>query len=458
MKQSYQFSFLVTRYKDIGVWVLYNWANTENVIFDNNQHPIYKILDQYDGYPIFVPADICLDSQEYQYLIDNHFIVKNQEESRKYVERMYSDANRLSDLHLILMVANQACNFNCVYCYEDHNQKHRMGEIDHDIIMKYITKNNLDRIGVDYFGGEPMLNYKFICKLNKSIIKYTKNTNILFSSAMTTNGYLLTKDKFLNLVGLRVSNYQITVDGIKEDHDRLRPLSNGDGTFERILNNLVDISNINKNVDFTIILRINFYKDTATKYKRREFLSFIREKIKCDERFIINPHIIMDWKKCGESTQDIYTHPEHSAQIENNYKNDVIKSKLTPFDMVNLSGLESNSCYADKINSCVVFPTELSDTKDKMNVLKCTVGLDDDINNVGYISRDGILVNNSNLCKWVGMSPFKKDDCKSCFFVLNCYGSSCPLNNIKNGYIKCPPEKYREIDMVKGVMDYISNN
>ncbi|HOY18423.1 MAG TPA: radical SAM protein [Haliscomenobacter sp.] len=453
--EKYEISFLVSKYKDNGVWVLYNWLDTQNIKIEDTNHPLYQILEASE--PKFDKFFLNENSSDFDYLIENKFIVNSQDDIRKIVEEKYAETNTPNKLELILMVANEACNFDCVYCYEDHSQKDRMGSYEKQVLTKFIEKLSLNEIGIDYFGGEPLLNKEFILSFNSIILDYANQNNIRFTSSMTTNGYLLNKELFEKFLDLKITNYQVTLDGNREDHDVLRPLVNGKGTFDKIYKNLVEISKLDKKKHFSITIRINFNHITATKSKREQFLLSLKNDFGGDNRFLIHPHPIGNWKN-ETDTNGFYMDRQIASEIEKEYEEEVKSLGFNPFSIVNYSGIDSNSCYADKKNNLVVFPVSTCSEKKNLKVQKCTVALKNPANTSGYISPEGELVKNSNWGVWVKNTPFKKEGCKSCFFVLNCYGSSCPLNTLLFNEVICPQEKHQEIDLVKRIVSYIDTD
>jgi uncharacterized protein len=148
----------------------------------------------------------------------------------------------------------------------------------------------------------------------------------------------------------------------------LRPLKNGKGTFQKIIDNLRDISRLPSHYNFLIILRVNFNEKTATHEKINEFLDYLQNTIDFNERFVVNPHVIADWSGNTTSNESIV-----DAKIVRRYESAVISKRLNPFSMLNYSSPESNSCYADKRNSFVVFPSTSSPAKDVLPIQKCTV-------------------------------------------------------------------------------------
>ena len=92
-------------------------------------------------------------------------------------------------------------------------------------------RHNLE---VDFFGGEPLMNFEVV----KEIVAYArsleKEHHKLFRFTMTTNGILLdeAKTEFLNK---EMSNVVLSIDGRKEVNDRMRPRVDGSGSYDRIL-------------------------------------------------------------------------------------------------------------------------------------------------------------------------------------------------------------------------------
>lgn len=114
-----------------------------------------------------------------------------------------------------------------------------------DSISLYFSKiNGKKSLRLDWFGGEPMLFFNKMVDYCIRINKYCVEHEILFQHSMTTNGYLLTKDKAAKLIECGINLYQITIDGTSNTHDKYRQLKNGSPTWQTIVNNLIDLKNI----------------------------------------------------------------------------------------------------------------------------------------------------------------------------------------------------------------------
>ena len=86
-----------------------------------------------------------------------------------------------------------------------------------------------------------------------------KENKIDYSADIVTNGFFLTKEVFEKLLSWEVRQYMVTIDGVQAVHDSRRHMAGGQGTFERIVENLKAIRDVDGQFDMTI--RVNFDED-----------------------------------------------------------------------------------------------------------------------------------------------------------------------------------------------------
>lgn len=158
----------------------------------------------------------------------------------------------------ITIAVTMSCNFDCPYCFQFHTNKKMSLKTQNDVIffIKKILKNlKIKKLEITWYGGEPLLVPDIIKNLSEQIIHITKEYKIIYSSNIITNGYYLTQENIDILEKAKVNNCQITLDGIKENHNLSRPLKNGEPTFDIIINNLRTIK-----FNGVIKIRHNIYK------------------------------------------------------------------------------------------------------------------------------------------------------------------------------------------------------
>lgn len=140
---------------------------------------------------------------------------------------------------LCLHIAH-TCNLTCEYCFarqgEYHGQRALMsfdvGKQALDfLIANSGTRRNLE---VDFFGGEPLMNWEVVKQLVRYAREQEKLHNKNFRFTLTTNGVLI-DDDVIEFANKEMHNVVLSLDGRKEVHDRLRKTVNGRGSYDIIV-------------------------------------------------------------------------------------------------------------------------------------------------------------------------------------------------------------------------------
>ena len=177
---------------------------------------------------------------------------------------------------LCLMVA-QDCNLRCKYCFGDggtYGHRAVMSEEIGRAAVDFIIKNSKIRrhCEIDFFGGEPLLNFRTVKAVTEYVRLREKDTSKVFKLTLTTNGMLL-DDKKIDWLNENNISVVLSLDGRKQIHDAMRPDISGGGSYERVVKNfkkLVDSRGdenyylrgtyTNKNLDFTADV-VSMYND-----------------------------------------------------------------------------------------------------------------------------------------------------------------------------------------------------
>ena len=140
---------------------------------------------------------------------------------------------------LCLHVAH-TCNLNCAYCFASQGKYHgeravmsfEVGKQALDfLIANSGSRRNLE---VDFFGGEPLMNFQVVKDLVAYARSIEKEHNKNFRFTLTTNGLLINED-VIDFANREMSNVVLSLDGRKEIHDRYRVDYAGNGSWERIV-------------------------------------------------------------------------------------------------------------------------------------------------------------------------------------------------------------------------------
>ena len=140
---------------------------------------------------------------------------------------------------LCLHIAH-TCNLNCAYCFASQGKYHgeravmsfETGKRALDFLIENSgTRKNLE---VDFFGGEPLMNFEVVKKLVAYARSVEKEHNKNFRFTLTTNG-LLIDDDVIEFANKEMSNVVLSLDGRQEIHDAYRVDYAGNGSYDRIV-------------------------------------------------------------------------------------------------------------------------------------------------------------------------------------------------------------------------------
>ena len=140
---------------------------------------------------------------------------------------------------LCLNVAH-TCNLSCEYCFASQGKykgdraimKFEVGKRAIDFLIESSGYHrNLD---VDFFGGEPLMDWRVIKKVVAYARSLEEETNKKFRFTLTTNGMLL-NDEVTEFCNKEMYNVVLSLDGRKEVHDHLRKTVAGIGSYDHIV-------------------------------------------------------------------------------------------------------------------------------------------------------------------------------------------------------------------------------
>ena len=315
-------------------------------------------------------------------------------------------------LHLILM-PTEACNFRCVYCYEEFKYK-RMEPWVVRGVKSWIEHRapELRRLNLSWFGGEPLLAMDLIEEIMLDARSLAEsNPDLHVGSNMTTNAYTLSRPTFERLLQLGVSDYQISFDGPREFHDKKRVLAGGKGTFDRIWGNLKGAREVQGN--FTITVRIHV--DRENQEAIPDLLDQYEADFGKDFRFDLFIRGLSRLGGANDPSLDILRGEEGAEVIDRLRENARARGlKLAEATQ----GVPI--CYASRANSFVV--------RSNGRLNKCTIALEHPNNQVGMIRENGtVSIDAPRMAQW--MRGLKTEDMAELKCPMNGYADPPATGN-----------------------------
>ncbi len=147
---------------------------------------------------------------------------------------------RQSVLKAMCLHVAHACNMDCEYCFAGKGEYHgEAGLMSYETgarAIEYLIENSPGRrnLEVDFFGGEPLLNWEVVKKLVAYGRSREEETGKNFRFTLTTNGLLL-DDEVIDFCNREMGNVVISLDGSPETNDRMRHTKEGGGTYDLIV-------------------------------------------------------------------------------------------------------------------------------------------------------------------------------------------------------------------------------
>ncbi|WP_443983293.1 radical SAM protein [Xylanibacter rarus] len=388
---------------------IYIYHQVSNALFEIDNELVNAL--NAPNLPSEIPDDILSSLKNGGFIIDDNTDETCNIRYANLVNRYNSKLMRVT----ILPTIN--CNFRCWYCYE-HHKASKMTEENADSVFKFITtetqKKNIEKIVLDWFGGEPLLRFKsIIYPLSKRLKSWCEKNNIAFVNIMTTNGSLITDDMAIKMNEIGLNQMQITLDGDKKHHNQVRYSSAIKNSYDLIVKN---IHTLCKTLDNPYIeLRINYTKDNID--STFDILDSFEKEIR---RYIfVSPHIV--WQ---------------DANNRYSLKGKIDRLKKLAYN----KGYGINQCtLAHRCSSCYIDNMEQFVINYDLNVYKCTAREFNEKFCIGKITNDGVFIPNEIYYKYyITPSPFMRKKCIECELLPSClYMQSCLQKSIEGFSTDC---------------------
>lgn len=325
--------------------------------------------------------------------------------------RLRNNLTRFNNNDMGLVIApTLQCNFNCPYCYVDRERSimpHGVRERLKAFFKKKLEK--AEKIELSWTGGEPLLAVEVIEELNPYFQTLAKSKGINIDTLLITNGYLL-EPAMLNRLGkCGVNNFQISLDGGKEFHDRTRFRPGGGETYGKVLQNMTYAAANGARV----IVRINITRENFhSVYPLIDELAASGIK---KENCAIAPCRVIECNEGSQNPSYDYFSLEEFAGIEPDLLLYIVRAGFK-FPVSRLTARRSY-CGANTLPLYVIDP--------QANILKCWCNLGwADKNKVGFINEEGeqVITDHTALARWMAWDPFSIPECLQCGVLPLCLG------------------------------------
>ncbi len=234
---------MIHQYKNNGYNIVMDIASGSVHVVDD---VVYDAIAMYEDHtkeeimaaltPVYGAEEIEEALNEIQELIDQEMLF-TEDEYQQYVTDF---KKRKTVVKALCLHVAHDCNLACKYCFAEEGEYHgRRALMSLEVGKKaldFLIENSGNRVNleVDFFGGEPLMNWDVV----KELVAYGRSReaecNKKFRFTITTNGVLL-NDEIMDFCNREMANVVLSLDGRPEVNDRMRPFRNGKGSYEVIV-------------------------------------------------------------------------------------------------------------------------------------------------------------------------------------------------------------------------------
>lgn len=316
------------------------------------------------------------------------------------------------------------CNLRCEYCFAakgDFGQGRCLMPLETAkkaidfIIANSGTRHNLE---VDFFGGEPLMNFDVVKQTVEYARSIEKQYNKNFRFTITTNGLLLDDDK-IEYINREMSNAVLSLDGRKEVNDKLRITPNGKGSYDTIVPKYQKLVSTRNGKDYYI-------RGTFTKYNLDFTNDVLHMKELGFEQLSIEPVVSdpqLDYSIKDEDLPEVFKEYERLADtiIETRKKGDYFNFFHFMID------LDQGPCAIKRLRGCGCGNEYIAVTP-QGDIYPCHqfVGMEE--YKMGNLN-DGTFNNDMKL-RFAKANVYSKENCKNCWAKFYCSGG-CNANNLQ---------------------------
>ena len=213
-------------------------------------------------------------------LREHGFLVPDRAGERLALEAYFRDVREGTDQLRVTVLTTLQCNFACDYCIQgdhgDYNKHAAKMSLDTAARVAAWADARLDALKPEsfvltFFGGEPLLNQPVMYYLAERMWASCQARGVRILINVITNGLLLSRQMVERLNAFGLNGVKITLDGDRDTHNRMRPLRGGQGTFDKIIQNVREIAHLTK-----VAVGGNFDMDSVDSYPA--LLDFLREQ------------------------------------------------------------------------------------------------------------------------------------------------------------------------------------
>ena len=383
-----------------------------------SQHRVVDI----EGFPDNLLTDLFAGS----------FLVPASFDELQAVRDRFWEARRETPLALTLTTTLD-CNLGCYYCYEDRSEARLDAASAADVVSwarSRLLASQKKTLHVDWYGGEPLLNYEFIETASTLLQQLCRDLEVVYSASIISNGTCWPEDVGAFVQRHKIRQAQISFDGLRHHHNLRRHFRN---KSEQASSFDLAVALVDKLLDFVRVdVRINI--DRKNEGDVLPFVEFAQSRGWFQREF---PAVIQPARLSAYSETSAFMRKSELSVSEYDELRGAVRSKARGNFRVEESEApegfpvpRSSVCAALANDSVVVGADQ--------KLYRCGLQVSEPYRAVGVLNREStgpfrIIGQDDGLRAqqtwWDEFDPTKLTSCSRCSFLPICWGG-CPKKHL----------------------------
>lgn len=352
--------------------------------------------------------------------------------SKDTYESLAAPEKLRSPIKAVCLNVAHDCNMACKYCFASKGDfgcgRELMPLETAKKAVDFVIKNsgNIKNLEMDFFGGEPLLNWNVVVETVKYARKLEKIHNKRFRFTITTNGLLLDDEK-IKFINEEMYDVVLSLDGRKIINDKFRVTRGGMGTYDSVLPKFKKLVDSRSGKSYYVRgtytkENLNFTDDVMHIYNLG-FNEISMEPVMCDSKFeatLTEKDLDLILKEYEKLCKKLIEMKKGGSKI--NFFNFNVDIEKGPCVIKRLKGCGCGNDYV------AVVPNG--------DIYSCHQLVGEENFKMGNINKDTFNENVKN--KFLKTTIYHKEKCKNCWAKFYCSGGCAAKNYAHGGDIMKP--------------------